>query len=187
MPNLDFYALGDDYRLVFDFIFAQPGWNLREMYSRLEQPIRVFTSTAEILAATDPDAKAEHFALWSPQMGAAVEERRIDFDAATVAKYNATHRFEATGWGLIQLYTTRPTARGLGASHTNHNSEKRAQAWEPVANQAVTPWDFTEVKRISSRLNRYIARISTDKIGSRPILPAAHEARKNGLALLLNR
>jgi hypothetical protein len=40
MPNCDFYAAGDDFCSILDFVFAQPGWTLVELASLPDQPLR---------------------------------------------------------------------------------------------------------------------------------------------------
>jgi len=184
MPNLDFYALGDDYRLIFDFVFQQPGWTLRESGSRVGEPIRVFTSTVELLRAR-PTAQHQRFVLWAPEMRGRVTSDRIDFEPETARRLGGTHRFASRGWGLISLSTGLTNARGLTNCHTNHNTEKRALKWAPTypEYEAVDEWDWAAVQRVSSKLNRHIAKIASSKLGSRPVLPAAHDAAVSGVKL----
>lgn len=189
MPNLDFYALGNDHRLFLEFVFLQPGWTLRDMVSPYEQPIRVFTSASDLLNAREVGAKPQHFVLWSPEMGGRVTHRRVNFTLEASAKVGATHRFEASGWGLIQLYTGFVRdGLGLAPSHTNHNSAARAAKWHSTYEEWGRPedWDWTAVQRISARLNRYIAKVAQSKSGSRPVLPDAHDAVARGMKLLVN-
>lgn len=187
MPSLGFYALGSDRARVLEFIFEQPGWTLRDMSSPPGQPIRVFASASDVLSAREVGAKPQQFVLWSPEMGGHVSHERIDFTPAAAAKVGATHRFAVRGWGMIQLYTGfRHGELGLAPSHTSHNSVARAEKWHRTYREMGPPdaWDWAAVRRISSRLNRRIATLARSKAGSRPILPAAHDAVARGLQLL---
>jgi hypothetical protein len=185
MPNCDFYALATDLVGVLDFIFAQPGWMLVELASQHDRPLREFHATQEVLAAypsfdrLDP---ALYFHLYSPAMGGRVVHKRIDFNFGAVP--DATFRYDAQGWGLIQLYFGRLRDGRLSPCHTNHNSERRAQNGEsPSAVDEIGPvaaWSWAEVARVSGRLNRFIRKIAAGRIHSRPVLPAAHEAHARG-------
>lgn len=99
--------------------------------------------------------------------------RKIVLDPA---KCNgATFRYGAEGWGLVQLYLSGPTTNGLQLSHTNHNTQKRAEAWQLTIPELgpVEAWDFKKITAFSSRLNREIRKRSVTKLGSYPVLPGA--------------
>lgn len=189
MPNCDFYALAADCRAVLDFIFEQDGWVLHELASRPNHKVRIFRSTAGVLEAHKVGTVATYFHLHAPEMGGRVIHRRIKFNPGAVK--GATHRFDSEGWGLIQLYFgARRKDGSLTPSHTNHNSETRAQTWSKTYVDDPSPdeWDWAGVKRVSGQLIRFIRKTSLDKSGSRPILPAAHTAHEAGrVSLALNR
>lgn len=177
MPNCDFYALAADCAAVLGFVFEQPGWTLVELASVPDQKLRTFRSTAEVRAAYPVGKRETHFQLHAPEMKGRVIARRINVNPGAVP--GATHRYDAEGWGLIQLYFGAVRDGRLSRSHTNHNSLRRAQVWEPTvggARDRVADWDFAAVTRISSRLNRFIRRLAVAKHGSVAILPAAHLA-----------
>ena len=188
MPNCDFYALAEDCRAVLDFIFEQDGWVLHELSSRPDHEVRVFRATADVCSAFSIGKTATHFQLHAPEMGGRAQHRRIVFEPGAVK--GATFRYATDGWGLIQLYFGALRKDGtLTNSHTNHNSEVRAQAWAPTYRNDPSPeeWDWAGVKRVSGRLVRFIRKLGVGKLGSRPILPAAHAAQKNGrLRVVLN-
>jgi hypothetical protein len=180
VPNCDFYALAEDCRTVLDFVFAQDGWVLHELASQPDCKVRVFRATDDVFGAFDIGKISTHFQLHAPETGGRVKHRKIVFDAGAVP--GATHRYTTEGWGLIQLYLGALRAGTLSSSHTNHNSETRAQTWSATVRTAPGPdaWDWDGVKRVSGKLVRFIRKLGVDKHGSRPILPAAHAAREAG-------
>jgi hypothetical protein len=184
VPNCDFYALATDLVCVLDFVFAQPGWSLLELASRHDQPLREFHATREVLDAYPTFDLLEtslDFHLYCPSMGGQVFRRRIDFKAGAVP--GATFRYDSEGWGLIQVYFGRVRAGRLSPCHTNHNSQRRAETWEPTSRGQLGPvaaWNWDEVVRVSGRLVRFVRGASVAKLGSRPILHAAQEARARG-------
>jgi len=86
-----------------------------------------------------------------------------------------TFQYKTSGWGLVQLYLEPPRDRRLRPSHTNHNSEKRALAWEQMypALGPVAEWNWSAVSRWSRRLNGYIQKCGVDKLYRRAVLPEA--------------
>ena len=54
MPNCDFFAVGNDHRLILEFLFTSGDCDVHEHSSRFDQRVRVFRSLAEI---------EEHFAV----------------------------------------------------------------------------------------------------------------------------
>lgn len=188
MPNCDFYALAADLGALFDFIFEQPGWQLWELTSPGEQPLRSFATTGELRAAFPSVVKvtaAHHFHLYAPEMGGSVTHRRIELPPGAVP--GATFRYASEGWGLIQLYTGALRDAHLSACHTNHNSERRALTWATHSPTFAPPsvWNWSAVGRISGRLNRFIRGIAAGKRASRPILPAAFDAFDAGALKLV--
>jgi len=192
MPNCDFYALSSDMVEVLDFVFAQPGWQLVELASRHDKPLRTFRATKGLIGGFPTFAKqtrALYFHLHAESMGGRITSTRINFDPGAVP--GATHRYDSGGWGLIQLYFGHIRKGQLAASHTSHNSELRAKKWAPIyegdGGDRVEEWNWPEVTRVSGRLNRFLRGRATGKRGSRPVLPSAWEAAERGeLELALN-
>jgi hypothetical protein len=181
VPNCDFYAAGDDTRRVLEFVFSQPGWTLYELASRPDSPLRRFDSVEAVTEAFDLPNTNAYLHLYAQDMGGRVYEKRVVFNPTAVP--GATFRFDSHGWGLLQLYFVAPRDRKLKASHTNHNSEVRARRWEPTyadEPDRVDDWDWKAVERTSARLNRFIRGVALSKVGSRPVLPAAHQANAQG-------
>ena len=61
MPNCDFFAVGNDHRLILEFLFTSGDCDVHEHSSRFDQRVRVFRSLAEI---------EEHFAVTDWRRGA---------------------------------------------------------------------------------------------------------------------
>jgi hypothetical protein len=188
VPNCDFYALATDLVEVLEFIFAQPGWSLFELASVPDQPLREFHATRDVLdsyPSFDRLDRDRHFQLHCSTMGGHVSMRRIDFTPGAVP--GATFRYNSEGWGLIQLYFGALRDGRLSPCHTNHNTQRRAEKWEPTYFDQLGPvavWNWTEVTRVSGRLNRFIRSVSAAKLHSRPVLRAAHDAQVRGALVL---
>ena len=187
MPSCSFYATGDDFGRILDFIFDQLGWALVESASRHDLPLRHFTSRSDLTDAFDLAVTDAYLLLHAPSMGPAIMERSITFKPGYVP--GARGRTDAEGWGLIQLYLMAPRKGLIRPSQTGHNSAARSHAWESTAGGRLGPvdaWDWREVERISARLNRKIRSLAVGKDGSRVILPAASAAVSLGASLALN-
>jgi hypothetical protein len=186
MPNCDFYALAPDLLELLDFVFAQPGWRLIELGSQHDRPLRTFRAVREVLDGFPTFSALStplHFHLYAEAMEGYVGSRRITFNRGAVP--GATFRYDSQGWGLIQLYFGQLRDGRLSNCHTNHNSEQRARNWAPTYADdpemgSVDSWNWKEVNRASSRLNRFLQRRAQGKIHSRPVLPAAWEAQGKG-------
>ena len=185
MPNCDFYATGEDFRSILDFVFAQPGWTLVELASIPDQPLRRFHSTDALLDAHDLERSGALMQLYTPDLGGGIIERPIVFHPGAMG--DAKGRTDSEGWGLIQLYLSGERDGRIGLSHTNHNSEARARSLETTYAHGLGPvsaWNWTEVERASRRLNRHIRQTAVGRSGSRVILPqaGARVAQGTGLA-----
>ena len=145
-----------------------------------------FSSTAELAEAFTSGASGPFLglSLYSPAMGGAVAIRRIELDREKFP--TNSWRFEAAGWGLIQLNLRGLHEGRIYPSHTNHNSEGRALTWHDAYPQLGEPsaWHWREVANLSRRLNRFLHRIAAFKSGSRPVLPGAAARVRSGQAQL---
>lgn len=175
MPNCDFYALAEDCKDILDFIFAQPGWTLYELYSQWDKPVRVFSSTESVRDTFNLCKESTHFQLYAPDMGGSVHYRRIERNAGETVR-NSTE-----GWGLIQVYFGDLSGGLLTNSHTNHNSETRAYNWSVTLPDLgdVGEWDWSGVERTSGKLVRFIRKLGVAKQGSRPVLKQAYESLRS--------
>ncbi len=185
MPNCDFYALEADALSVIEFVLEKTDCAVYEHYSAPGQELQRFDSLAalrRVLVAADSSA---NFQLYSSSMKGLFRIRKIELDPGRFPV--DPWRFESHGWGAIQLQFGGLREGRILHSHTNHNSEKRALAWEATHRDdlgAVAAWDWPEVVRISRALNRFIRRCGVSKTGSRPVLPAAHEAVASGIGTI---
>ena len=186
MPNCDFYSLREDSEQVLEFVLQHSGCKVFEHYSPFDTPLVEFRSVAEVaarypLGSCSGMAPSVVLQLLPPSAGDIV----VDRVTLRPEKCNgATFRYVASGWGLIQLQLGGTSPRGVVASHTNHNSEKRAQAWAPMYLDELGPasaWDWRVVESTSRRINAFVRKLAVDKRGSRPILPAAAAAMAAGV------
>ena len=181
MPNCDFYALAEDSVEVLKFVFEQPGWVLYDLASPHDATARAFQSVDTVTEACPIGATPVHFHLYALDMKGAVIHEKVTFKPGAVP--GATFRHDTRGWGLIQLYFGALRENGsLTPSHTNHFSPARATKWAPTSPGlgSVADWDWKAVERTSSRLVRFIRKIATSREWSRPVLPAAAQAQREG-------
>lgn len=170
VPNLDFYAVDDDWSAVLETVFDLGMFRVFESNSELDRELREFHAPAEIPGGH----QGRSLALFAIGSGPGPIAKRIDFLPGVHP--DATFRYCCEGWGLIQLHHGAPVgAQELRWSHTNHNTEKRAAAWTATLPRLGDPaeWNWATVTSASGRLNRAIRRMAVSKIGSHPVLPRA--------------
>jgi hypothetical protein len=190
VPNCDFYATPDDHEEILGWLFAEKSCAVYELSSSFEREIFRFETPKEVLAQFDRRYtngerwKSVHLQLYVFNAGPPFSPRRVPLDPKFCE--GATFRYAAEGWGLVQLYLHRPTNKGLDSSHTNHFTQKRAEAVAATseARAEVDAWDFNAITSFSSRLNHKIKSLSVGKIKSCPVLPGALELWKSGTSLL---
>jgi hypothetical protein len=190
LPNLDFYAIDRDLDDVLEFVFSASACRVFESYSPCGAELAEFHSVEEVrarypLGECRGHTASAHLMLWPIEASEAVTAHRISLSPP---REGATFRYRISGWGLIQLYLGGRSADGIVVSHTNHNSESRARAWESTSGDELGPasaWDWKEVTRVSRQLNNHIRRrLAVDKIGSRPVLARAAAALTAGARAL---
>ncbi|MFD1044989.1 hypothetical protein ACFQ1S_04950 [Kibdelosporangium lantanae] len=171
MPNLDFYAVDDDWSVVLEAVFDLGLFRVFQSNSEPGQDLPEFHAPTEI-----PNTfRGRLLSLFAIGSGPEPIVRRAD---SRPGGRPDTFQYHCEGWGLIQLHHGSPTGPDvLPSSHTNHNSEKRAVSWSAVNPEFGDPaeWDWAAVTSASGKLNRAIRRLAVSKIGSRPVLP--HAAR----------
>ena len=190
MPNCAFYAAPKDHESLLTWLFSEDTCHVYELGSDWERPLRQFHSASEVLAQFDRRYTTGlkwdtiHLKLYVLGAGPPFEPHRISLDP----KYcdGATFRYGAEGWGLIQFYLGGLTPNGLVSSHTNHNSQRRAEVWSSAIPEwpNVALWDFNRITSFSSRLNREVRKRSVGKIGSQAVLPGAANLWNRGTHLL---
>lgn len=170
MPNLEFYALGDDWPAVLETVFDLGLFRVFESDSEPDGELREFHAPEEV----PQGRQGRSLALFAIGAGPGPLAKRIDFLPGVHP--DATFRYCCEGWGLIQLYHgAADGTRTLRLSWTNHNTEKRAVAWSATLPRLGDPaeWKWAAVTSASGRLNRAIRRMAVSKIGSHPVLPHA--------------
>lgn len=177
MPNCNFYALESDLETVLDFVFDKSGCRVFESYSEYGKPLCEFRSVAELkerypLGYCRGNAPSVLLMLLPESAGKLVVEQipkeRIRPDEPV--------RHAAAGWGLISLQLGGQSPKEIVASHTNHNSQKRATTWHGIYGDVYgspSAWDWPLVESTSRRINSFIRKTGAAKAGSRPVLPAA--------------
>jgi hypothetical protein len=153
-------------------VFGLGMFRVFEADSRPDEELREFIAPDEVPAGRTQQVLMLYVIGSGPEPVA----RRVELRPGN-AFGDATFRYVCEGWGLIQLDLGSLVGDGreLRRSHTNHNSEKRAMKWWEVRPDAGHPdqWDWAMITATSGKLNRRIRAMAVDKIGSRPVLPAA--------------
>lgn len=185
LPHLAFYAARDDIRVIIDFAVEEVGCTIFESYSVPDHHLRELPSTDSVLSAFDAEPGGLLVVLYSSSMRGQHRIRRIALERNAIP--GATWRESIDGWGLIQLVVPRLIAGNLRVSHTNHNSEARARSWagEHPEIPSVDDWDFKEVTRISSKLNRFIRKHAVDQHEGTVVLSGAKALSSQGSITLI--
>jgi hypothetical protein len=189
MPHCAFYAGGDDYRLIVDFVLTKTSCRIFEGRSLQNAPLLEFRSFAalEVLRrARGARAWPGSLSLWPIAANGAVRIRGEQY--AANEKHPAWRFEQLEGWGVVQLMLTSPRKGCLSPSWTNHNSDRRASNWAATYPDMPGPdaWDFKAVNRESSRINRFIKKLSVGRRGTRFVLPGAQQLFDAGIETSLN-
>ncbi len=176
MPHLDFYALGEDYRRILEFVFGCGRFRVFELASQPDCEVIEFSGPEQL----DDGGLLERGALlqlFPFECGGSVFFRRCQLRPGAWGE--AGFRWSCEGWGLIQLYLQVPHASRLRPSHTNHFSQAKALAVSTSRPELgeIGLWDWKAVEGASRRLNRHIQGLGVAKSGNRPVLAAAAAAQ----------
>ncbi len=190
MPNCDFYAVHDDIIGLAQFIFSETDCVIYESCSQPNKDLRCFTVVDELEAVYKSGFGGGSFLseIYSPSMRGDIRIVRTDWEAK--AWRPASWRFDVTGWGLIQLHLEGVHENRIRHSHTNHNTEKRVRVREELYIDKLGPasaWDWKAVTAISSKINRFIRKMSPEKSGPLPIMRSASQMVARGKAELVPR
>lgn len=158
-----------------------------EPYSLPDTELVEFHDTKEVherYPSPDPQRRHVLLQLWPTKASRSLRITRLKLDPLACDGHTFRHRVE--GWGLIQLYLDGVSESGIRHSHTGHYSAKGASGWEGIRSEVAPAedWDFTEVARVSRRLNRHIQKIAVGRILSRPVLPGAAALIERGAVTL---
>ena len=180
MPNCDFYAFGTDHKSVLEYVFSLQ-CRVFELSSSFDTELVEFKSTYEIEQHftiedwSTVDYPAMLFQLYPENSLGKIHIKRVELDPTKCD--GATFRFKCSGWGMIQLYLYGLVHGELRESHTNHNSERRAQKWGSTYPELgdARDWDFRLVNSTSRKVNQFIKANSIANCGSRPIMKSASQ------------
>lgn len=179
MPQLEFFAAREDQLSLLGFLFSE-GIRILEHASIADHEVKEFKSPDEIDRHFPPGVGrapvASLLALWASTAIRKISFRRIDFNPGAVP--NARFRYVPESGGLMQLYLGAIEGSTLAKTHFGHFSEKGAGRWN--VDEGV---DWTELMRVSRRIQSHIRRkMAVDKVPGR-ILPEAAKLWKSGWAL----
>jgi len=180
MPNCNFYAVNSDFKDILDFIFSDLDCRLFESYSKPDSELIEFQNTNDVMEYFDLDNfssntnKLASIVIWPLKASESVKVIRIDLNPDKCS--GATYRYRIDGWGLIVFDLKSINTAGLQYSNTNHNSEKRALAWESNYSDTMgspSEWDWKVVSSTSRKLVNFIKKIPIKKVGPMPVMPCA--------------
>ncbi len=177
MANLDFYALGDDLRGLFQFLYSETDVVVYELASEHDRAARRFASLAELERVFSLGAyRAGHLQLWSPSVMARPGIRRIELKVP-----GHSFRYAVEGAGLIQLYLDG--SRDGIIYHTHYGHWNEAGARERSIHPA-DDCDWRALSKLSGRIQRHIRnKLAVAKLYARPILHHAFGAIQQGQGL----
>jgi len=179
MALCDFYALSDDLRELFCFLFAETDVVVYELSSQLERQPRSFRSLAEIESAYSLGNRHAAFQLWSPTVSAPPVIRRVP-----ILFPSPTHRYSVEGAGLFQLYLDGLKDEVIYHTHFGHWNEAGARQ------RSMHPADdcnWPELAKLSRRIQGHIRRkLAAASLYSRPVLRQAFDACNKGYGLCFN-
>src|SRR5881394_1447108 len=105
MANLDFYALRDDQRSLFEFLYSETDVVVYELSSQFDREARRFESLGALESAfTLGDYRAARLQFWSPSVMPRPVIRRIELKVP-----GHSFRYAVEGAGVVQLYLDGPT------------------------------------------------------------------------------
>lgn len=177
MANLDFYALGDDLRSLFQFLYAETDVVVYESASEFDHDARRFASLAELEAVFSLGAyRAAYLQLWSPSVMARPIIERIELKVS-----RHSFRYAVRGAGLIQLYLDGGRDGVIYHTHYGHWDEAGARQ------RSIYPaddCDWRALAKLSGRIQRHIRnKLATAKLYARPVLHQAFNAVQQGHGL----
>jgi hypothetical protein len=188
MPNIEFYAVGEDFDLVLDYVFSRSGCRVFESYSPLGYDLLEFDHPSSIearyrIGRCAGTGSSALLTLVPPGMMHLCDVRRIALDPKKCDGH--TFRYAISGWGLISLHLGGMGPKGQVASYSNHHTAKGAKARQHLYKDdlgSADAWDWETTTKISGALNRFIRnKLALYKLGSRPVMPNAAAAFQRGL------
>jgi hypothetical protein len=182
VPNCNFYAIGNDYKEILEFVFSELACRVFQDYSEFDSELIEFGSADEVcehynlFKFDNGKSQMANIILWPTEASDKFKVTKIELNPD---KCNgATYRYQANDWGLIQLQFKGTNKLGLQYSHTNHNTEKRALAWEEIDRDKlgnVRDWNFSVTTSVSRKIINFIKKHSNKKVGPMPVMACASE------------
>jgi hypothetical protein len=174
MALCDFYALGDDLRQIFQYLFSETDIVAYELGSQPERSPAQFHSLAEIECAYSLGSyRAGHLQLWSPSASRQPIFQRVDI------KYpSPTFRYAVEGAGLIQFYLD---GRKDGIVYHTHLGRWNEAGARQRSIHPADDCDWRALARLFRKIQYHIRRkLAAASLYACPVLPQALEAVDGG-------
>ncbi|HEX6045135.1 MAG TPA: hypothetical protein VFZ22_11650 [Pyrinomonadaceae bacterium] len=177
MANLDFYALGEDLRRLFEFLYSETDVVAYELSSEFDREPRCFRSLAEVEGAFSLGTHgAGHLQLWSPSVMERPVIRRIELKVP-----GHSFRYAVEGAGLMQLYLDGVKDGVIYHTHFGHWNEAGARQ---RSMHSADDCNWRALANLSGAIQRHIRRkLASAKLYARPILEQALSAVEDGHGL----
>ncbi len=177
MAALTFYALGQDQRALWEFLFATTDLIVYESYSRFDSELRQFGNLGELEAAFKlGEYRTGIFQLWSPAVMPRPVIRRIELKMP-----GHSFRYCVEGVGMIQLELDGSREGVIHHSYFAHWSEAGARQ---RSMHNADDCDWGALLKLSGQIQRHIkGKLAVAKLRSRWVLGEAHEAVAGGMKL----
>lgn len=187
MAQMDFYALKEDIRSLFHFVFEETDLEVFEVHSEADSALRHFRSFHDLDRAfhlgidKSGNASEVRLALWSPSVSAKPEPTVINLDPRMEHHFRYTLQKSATG--LIMLNFGGDHEGMITESCCFHSNEAGAR-YKRVKDAEVINW--TKLARISGKIQRHVrSKMAVAKVKglARVVLPQAFASLCAGLTL----
>jgi hypothetical protein len=177
MANLDFYALCNDLRKLFEFLYSETDVVAYELSSEFGRDPRRFESLEELAAAFNLGTyRAGHLQLWSPSVMTRPIIRRVELKVP-----DHSFRYEVGGIGLIQLYLDGVRDDVIYHTHFGHWNEAGAKQRSMYS---ANDCDWHALAKLSSKVQGHIrGTLAAAKLYARPVLHQAFAAVQEGHGL----
>lgn len=151
---------------VIDSVFASGSPVVKQESSDFDSPTKTFPTADDLREDLRfiPDQKQRFkcYAIYYPDAGGTVSERRIDLKPGAVPGH--THRFSQEGWGLIHLQCNQRDYPSIEC-RVAVNSDVRAHNWSDTCPEMGAPdlWDWDVIKRHAGRLTRLLRKLAKQR------------------------
>lgn len=184
--NLSFFALRDDFRHLFEYLWQETDCQIAESYSTYDHDLRWFHFFEDLERAyavgenpSGSSVSGISLVLWSPSVMPIYRIERIELDRRRVKGH--THRYRIHGSGLISLLLGGRCGNVITRSQASDISEKRARHYGTADG---VEWD--QLRRLGRKIDYHVRRRMAVASTSRPslaVLPAAYQLVLSGTEL----